>query len=793
MSSLTQPVSKQSRHNGNTRSAKEWLDALSSGACDQEAFFSGVGDLLHRAPDAGWDLLALVDQYYRRGKISAELFSSVNMHLHGLVMGKGRSEEVSVPLPGLLGDTPPAPPPSPAEASPAAVAPAEAPPAAVVPAEASPAAVAPAEAPPAAVAPAPSPAPPDAGAPSPARVAARAGHAARHNDSSNRAAPAPHAASTPVAATRDAADTARKRTQRSLAAGDVLRDRYRVQGVLGQGGMGTVFAALDLYRLDRSHGEQQVAIKVLHTEVIKRPRLFAELRREFQHLQTLSHPNIVRVHEFDRDGDLAFFTMEYLSGALLSRVLFAQESSALYRPYALAIVRDVGAAVAHAHARGVVHGDLNPGNIFVTDNGEIRVLDFGASHQLHRGPWISEFEHSRQIAVATPKYASCQLLEGEAADARDDVYALACITYVLLTGNHPFQDNTALKARTLRLVAARPRGLSRLQWNALKAGLHFDREQRPTDMQAWLDRLDLGAAATRLPELPSLFSLRPRRRRTGTKWPMTAAVAALIVACAWWATTNVDSITRAAASLDAQFKSRFAHTMVSQLWDKDHGATGIAAPVVETRAADLVAPVRPAPAAAPASAPPPVHASEMPIRSAAPSKPMIVTRNSQALPSDSQAAPAGSSAPGAHLNAGAAPVGAVSNSTVGAAQPASATGQNGSPTRARIELAADSVDVAPTDTVARVLVHRTRALRGDVSFNWWTESGTAKPGRDFSPVKSHVEHIENGKNAADLMIPIVRDPGQRASRSFYVVIDDASDNAALGPRTLTMITIPGSD
>jgi serine/threonine protein kinase len=772
MSSLTEPVSKLSRHNGSTPSAKEWLDALSSGACDQEAFFAGVGEMLHGAPDAGWDLLALVDQYYRRGKISAELFGAVNTHLQGLVMGKGRSEEMSVPLPGLLEDPPPIPPASPLAAAPAAPAAAPAPAARAAP-----------------------PDPPDAPAPSPvagaaAGAAAAARIAAVHTNSSRRPAAAPRAASAPVAAARDAGDTPRSRPQRSLAAGDVLRDRYRVQGVLGQGGMGTVFAALDLYRLERSHGEQRVAIKVLHTEVIKRPRLFAELRREFQHLQTLSHPNIVRVHEFDRDGDLAFFTMEYLSGALLSRVLFAQESTALYRPYALAIVRDVGAAVAHAHARGVVHGDLNPGNIFVTDNGEIRVLDFGASHQLHRGPWISEFEHSRQIAVATPKYASCQLLEGEAADARDDVYALACITYVLLTGRHPFQDNTALKARTLRLVAARPRGLSGRQWSALRAGLHFDREQRPTDMQAWLDRLDLRAAARRLPELPSLFSPRTRRR-IGAKWPMTAAVAALIIACAWWATANVDFITRTAASLEAQFKSKFAHTMLGQLWDKDHVVAGTTEPIVEAPA-DLPSPAGPAPAPAPASAPPPVHDSQQPIRPAAPSKPVSVTRNGQAPPSGPQAVPFGSSGPSARSNADAA-VGAVNNPSGGAVQPAAATGQNGSLPRARIELAADSIDVPPTETVARVLVHRTRTMRGDVSFSWWTESGTAKPGRDFSPVKSHVEHIENGKNAADLVIPISRDPGQHASRSFYVVIDDASDNAALGPRTLTMITIPGSD
>jgi serine/threonine protein kinase len=778
---VTEPVIKQSRHDGSTRGTKEWLDALSSGACDQDAFFSGVSELLQKAPDAGWDLLALVDQYYRRGKISVAVFSAVNTRLQGLVMGKTRSDESSAPFPRMQ-DEPPAPPltnvaatnaPPPTEEPPTAALASMAPPPTEEPPTAAPTSMAP-----------PPTAPPTAAPASSAPA---------------RPASAPTVASPPPA-THTAADATRSRPQRSIATGDVLRDRYRVQGVLGQGGMGTVFAAVDQYRLDRSHGDQLVAIKVLHTEVIKRPRLFAELRREFQHLQSLSHPNIVRVHEFDRDGDLAFFTMEHLSGALLSHVLSAQESSALYRPYALALIRDVGAAVAHAHARGVVHGDLYPGNIFVTDSGEIRVLDFGASHQLHRAPWISEFDSARQIAVATPKYASCQLLEGEAADARDDVYALACIAYVLLTGRHPFHDNTAIKARTLRMTPRRPAGLSGRQWTALRAGLHYDREQRPSDMQAWLDRLDLRGAAVRLPELPSLLTVRARRRNS-MKSPMVGAVAVLI-ACGWWATANVDSIERAVTYTGARFKSAFAlsHTALNQWWDKDHRYAGHADPVIEPPpelaptmdgppGPRLIRPtepeVRPAPTEVRPTkpevrpAPPEARPTQPEVRTAPPTNETNASRNEVAASSPAPRVPTAS-------------VGAVAAPTKPASPNTVAT-QNGSPLRARIELAADNVDVPPTESTAHVVVHRSRNLRGDVGFFWWTESGTAKPGRDFVPVKSHVEQIENGKNAASLDIPIVKDPARRQSRSFYVVIDQAGDEAAVGPRTLTMVTISEPD
>ena len=712
---------KESRRTGNTPSVKEWLDALSSGACDQEVFFSGVSGLLQDAPDAGWDLLALLDQYYRRGKISGAVFTAVNTRLRALVMRAGPSGDSSVPLPGLLGE-------------------------------------------------------PTAGIPA----------AAPNLAQTTLGEPPSKVVSTP-AARRTVPDPVRG-PSRSIAVGDVLRDRYRVQGVLGQGGMGTVFAAVDQYRLDGPHGDQLVALKVLHTEVIKRPRLFAELRREFQHLQSLSHPNIVRVHEFDRDGDLAFFTMEHLSGVLLSRVVSAQESAALYRPYALAFIRDIGAAVAYAHARGVVHGDLYPGNVFVTDNGEVRVLDFGASHQLHRVPWISEFDNARQIPVATPKYASCQLLEGEAADARDDVYALACIAYVLLTGNHPFHDNTALKARTLRMTVKRPSGLSKRQWDTLRAGLHFDREQRPSDMKGWLERLELPGAAIQLPPLLSILTARPLRR-TRMRWPAAAVAALVVLACGWWAAATLDPSGRSVdASAAALVRSIFAHTVIGDWWDKDHGDAGNATP-------GGVNAVDPPPGLGEAgdnrSGPPESRAAA----SEAGGRPSDTTRPAQHEEVASSAARAARAAL-AERAAPRAPGAALASAAIPSANPASqdaGAAQNGNLPHARIELAADSVDVSPAEATAQVMVRRSRSLRGDAPFSWWTESGTAKPGRDYVAVNSHVEHIENGQTSARLFIPIVSDPARNQSRSFYVVIDQAGEETAVGPRTLTMVTIPPAD
>lgn len=690
VSSATQPVRHVSLGEGRSYGAKEWLEALSIGACDEEAFFAGVGMLLQRTADAGWDLLALLDQYYRRGKFSLERFTTLNTRLRGVVMGKRQTGPSSMPLP-LVRDEPPALPSS----------------------------------------------SPSAGSP-----------------------------------------------KRTIAPGDVLRDRYRVQGVLGQGGMGTVFSAIDQYRLDDPNGDPVVAIKVLHTEVIKRPRLFAELRREFQHLQRLSHPNIVRVHEFDREGDLAFFTMEQLSGALLSRVLSTQGSSAMHRPYALAIMRDVGAAVTYAHARGVVHGDLYPGNIFITDTGEIRVLDFGASHQLHRAPWISEFEGAGRIAVATPMYASCQLLEGETADARDDVYALACIAYVLLSGRHPFGDNTALQARTLELVPHRPPRLHKHQWNALRAGLCFDREKRPSDVRSWLAKLDLRSDDP-LPAL-TLLDPPPLPRGNGLKWAALVGLGVLVVGTGWWATANVnfrDGTSRAMDAVQRAFTSsgsRLGTDSLSPDRDVSSSPAITEAPPVDT-AADAVSATPAADVAAPAS-PPRVSPSEGTPAAVPPAvRPGLASAAPASVrPAPPSATPAAARPPLANDD----PFGDV---------PSQKHTELAASLRARIELAAGSLDVPPGEPVAYVTVRRSRLLRGDASFTWWTESGTAKPGQDFVPVKSRVEHIEPGKTTATLAVSLVADPARRQSRSFYVVIDEAGEDAAVGPRTVTMVTLAAPD
>jgi serine/threonine protein kinase len=555
----------------------------------------------------------------------------------------------------------------------------------------------------------------------------------------------------------------RRSSRREIAVGEVLRGRYVIKSVLGRGGTGTVYEAADLYRVDLPESGQRVALKVLHGQIAGKPQLFAELQREFQLLQSLSHPNVVRAFDLDRDGDVAFLTMELLRGLSLTGVLAARNQVRFERAHALAIVRDVGAAVAHAHSRAVVHGDLNPGNIFITNEGEIRVLDFGAAHASLGGPTVSA--PPDRSPIATPRYASPQVLDGQRPDARDDLYSLACLIYVLLSGRHPFGDKTALGAQEERLRPSRPDGLNGKEWRALRTGLAFDRERRPADIAQWLESFDWSTAAARLPPLLTLVRVAaPRRGRFGVAALVIAAIAAALGAALW---------------ANAYFGDR----------RMPFSATNGSEPQAETAPpqADLPSSAAQPPSPAKSTPAPPPERASPPPRSPEP-------QNAQ---SSSAPVPASPSSDRPRLAASERGAPASAPRTVPAPNfpvpPASSDGAPLGPLpKSRIELAADTVDVPITDPAARIIVRRRGSLSGAATFTWWTESGTAKPGQDFIAVTPHQEVIEEGKNSVSLFIPVVGDATRQQPKSFYVVINDPGPGVTLGARTLTMVTIPPS-
>jgi serine/threonine protein kinase len=276
-----------------------------------------------------------------------------------------------------------------------------------------------------------------------------------------------------------------------LEVGRVLRDRYEITECLGVGGKGTVFKALDRYRSSLPPAERYVAIKLLHERPGNRDKTIDALRSELQAAQSLSHPNIVKVYDVDRDEDVDFFTMELLEGELLSGLMQRFQPLTLSRPHAWSLIRQIASGLEHAHARKIVHADLKPQNIMITNCGEVRILDFGSSHRFSKE---TEVEPSwRTSSSTTPAYACCELLDGRVPDPRDDLYALACIAYELLTGAHPFQRRRASEARDFGVVPVRPSGLGRRQWRTLAKGLSWHRAGRSISVADWFKELKPGS------------------------------------------------------------------------------------------------------------------------------------------------------------------------------------------------------------------------------------------------------------------------------------------------------------
>jgi len=303
----------------------------------------------------------------------------------------------------------------------------------------------------------------------------------------------------------------------AIVIGRVLRERYVILEKLATGVRGTVFRALDRYGTSLAGVERQVALKVMYTGGQDPDQILQDLAVELREVQALSHRNIVKVFELDRDGDVIFFTMELLDGELLSDLLARMSPAPMNRMQAWQVIRQLGAGLQHAHERGVVHGDLTPQNVFITRSGELRILEFGSRavpSRVARPPGISA-------------YASCELLEGRTPDPCDDLYALSCIAYEVLTGAHPFEHRTALLARNFGVKAKRPEGLGNHQWKALRTGLAWHRAGRSVSVQTWLRHVTRGNAEQRAMIPLGEFGVISARKPL---WQSRSAMASLAVA-----------------------------------------------------------------------------------------------------------------------------------------------------------------------------------------------------------------------------------------------------------------------
>jgi serine/threonine protein kinase len=230
--------------------------------------------------------------------------------------------------------------------------------------------------------------------------------------------------------------------------GRLIADRYRIEHLLGRGGMGVV------YRVEHVRIAKLMAMKLLHGALARDKDVVKRFKREAEAVSKLDHPNTVQVFDFGQSEGMMFLVMEYLSGRDLGQII--KEDGPLAFDRAARIAAQVAGSVAQAHERGIVHRDLKPENVMVLDGRTItdfvKVLDFGLA-KLREEEVQGEKSITRAGSIlGTPYYMAPEHIRGEEVDARSDVYAMGALLYKAITGVPPFWASTPVGVLTMHLT-----------------------------------------------------------------------------------------------------------------------------------------------------------------------------------------------------------------------------------------------------------------------------------------------------------------------------------------------------
>ncbi|WP_347038629.1 Stk1 family PASTA domain-containing Ser/Thr kinase [Glutamicibacter halophytocola] len=216
----------------------------------------------------------------------------------------------------------------------------------------------------------------------------------------------------------------------------MISDRYEIESLIGRGGMADVYLALD-HVLSR-----KVAVKVLRPDTASNPMVVNRFRREAKAVAALSHPNIVAVYDTgelpaaeQQHERLPFMVMEYVTGKTLKQVI---SQDAIDAEFAVKVTRGVCEALDHSHANNVVHRDVKPANVMVSDAGHVKLMDFGIARALDNSATMTQ----TAAVVGTAQYFSPEQARGEQVDFRSDIYSAGCLFYELMTGRPPFTGDS---------------------------------------------------------------------------------------------------------------------------------------------------------------------------------------------------------------------------------------------------------------------------------------------------------------------------------------------------------------
>ena len=266
-----------------------------------------------------------------------------------------------------------------------------------------------------------------------------------------------------------------------VTVGSLLKGRFHLEREIGRGGMGVVYLARDERKVEARDRDPYVAVKVLNDEFRRHPDSLISLQRESRRSQQLAHDNIVRVYDFDKDRTIVFMTMEYVDGSDLKQLIREKAYNGLPLTQARPLIEGMARALTRAHAAGVVHSDFKPANVMVTRDGVPKVFDFGIARAgKHMGDAVGEqtvFD-AATLGALTPAYASLEMIQGKEPAPADDVYALGCVAFELLTGKHPYDKASAEVAMKEGRKPPPVKGLTKQQYKVLCASVAFTSNQR---------------------------------------------------------------------------------------------------------------------------------------------------------------------------------------------------------------------------------------------------------------------------------------------------------------------------
>jgi serine/threonine protein kinase/Tfp pilus assembly protein PilF len=326
---------------------------------------------------------------------------------------------------------------------------------------------------------------------------------------------------------REAADTPSQAIPSFL----IDHPRYRVERLLGSGGMGSVYLA------EHRVLERAVALKVINPELLSDPGMVERFRSEAKAAARLSHPNVVTVYDAETAGNGHFLVMEYVPGIDLARMVV--ERGPLAIAAACDYVTQAALGLQHAHEHGMVHRDITPRNLMLADDGRVKVLDFGLAYFVSKAKTADSLATPQLLLGSIDYMAPEQAADPYSTDIRGDVYSLGCTLHFLLTGQPPFPEGTLLtkieshaKERPPEVGDVRndvPPELSRVLGRML-AKSPAGRFQTPLEVAAALAPL-AGADST-----ASLSALRRQPRRSSRRRWIVAAVGILLcgLALAGW-------------------------------------------------------------------------------------------------------------------------------------------------------------------------------------------------------------------------------------------------------------------